>query len=213
MSYEHLQTHFVKDHPTLLDQFEKEWQVLPDVFRKEWTEYGERPLIHHKYSSLCIWKSWGNEIVESYHRGTLKNLDNTAIHTCCHDRNRMTENCQRHHVDYITNLIKDLATIIAPENNLRSSKALSFRKNSSNLTPQDEAIKFEESSVRKVVSSIMVYSAFEQIVVEFCERVRKDGIGYDSWPYHPHWERLLAMPNLISISFNRLLHGPIAKKK
>jgi hypothetical protein len=205
MSYEHLRTHFVKDHPILLDQFEKEWQVLPDVFRKEWTEYGEKPLIRHRNSSLCIWKSWGHEIVESYHRGSLKNLDhgwlpnnlnNAAVHACCHDGNRLTENYQSHHVDYITNLMMDLATTIAPENNLPSSKAQPLWEKPSNFTVQNEVIKeFEESSVRKVVSSIMVYSAFEQIILEFRERIRKDRIEYGSWPYHPCWERLLAMPN------------------
>lgn len=85
---------------------------------------------------------------------------------------------------------------VATENNISLSKApLSFWKNSSILTPEDEAIKnFEESSVQKAISSITVLSGFEQMVAEICERVKKDGIEFGSWPYKPRWDRLLAMP-------------------
>src|SRR5215471_279452 len=127
MSYEHLRIHFAKDHSTLLDQFEKEWQALPEAFRKEWTEYGEKPLIDHKNSNLCIWKSWENELVESYHRGTLKNpgggwstnnLNNATFHACCRYQNRSIEYCHIHYVNYITKLMKELAMEVATQNDL-----------------------------------------------------------------------------------------------
>ena len=189
MSYEHLLNHIEKNHPDILQHFLNEWQALPQFFRQLWNIYGEsRPI--RQYAKVPVWYSWESAITKSYLQTTNLRAYFSEYPALSEIHQQHTGATQSQRMNYILRRIKELAICGIDEINLPFTEMSTMSKSWSSPNPKKDA--FLRSDVRKVLASITTYSAFENMVLEFCKRVQEQDFKNPS-DFEPQWGKLLTM--------------------